>query len=424
MKSMVTLLCAWLLTGTAALAQWQTLNVTNSPLHSNVVREVAIDSDGSQWIATQRALQHLSGTTWTTFTAANGLPSSNVVSLAVRNGIVWVGTDKGLSRFDGTTWTYFNDPTKLPVGRFGGNDLTITELVISSTGTVWMAGSRGIARFDGITWTKFNSSNSSLKEEAVTSLALDETVNMLWIGTNCNSTNSGLYGLNTLNFSFRYHKLTGNNCVHGVAVNNLGAVVIGTCNTSMLLTLDNGWLSTPTPSSCVALGGMAPDPSNPARVWVATESFGTAGTAPRGLLVYDSNSNTVVQQFNMANSALPTNLLSSVALQQTGGRLKVWVGTADQGLAVYETVVTAQRAPETKLALTMVPNPASATVEVRADLPRYALTVYDTAGRLLHQEQVLGRQSVQLAVQSWPRGLYHVRLTAGEEVRTGHFSKE
>ncbi|UOQ71535.1 ligand-binding sensor domain-containing protein [Hymenobacter cellulosilyticus] len=398
------ILLVGLLTGTAATAQWQILNVNNSPLHSNVVREVAFDSDGSQWIATQHAVQHRRGSTWTTFTAANGLPSSNVVCLAARNGIVWVGTDKGLSRFDGTTWTHFSDPTKLPVGLFGPNDLTITELVVSQTGTVWLAGSRGLARFDGTSWTKFNSSNSGLKEDAVTSLALDETANMLWIGTNCNSTNSGVYGLHTLNFSFRYNNLAGYNCVHGVAVNDLGAVVVGTCNTSTLLTLDNGWVSPPTPSSCVALGGLAPDPGNPARVWVATESFGTAGTAPKGLLVYDTNRHAVVQQFNTTNSALPSSLLSSVALQQTNGRLQVWVGTADQGLAVYETVVTAQRVPKSELALALVPNPASATVEIRSDLSAYALAVYDSAGRLLHQQTAPSSGPVQLLVQAWPRG--------------------
>jgi ligand-binding sensor domain-containing protein len=423
MKTVFTFL-VWLLAGSTAMAQWQILNASNSLLHSNLVREVAIDTDGSKWIATQTAVQKLSGSTWTTYTGVNGSSFVNVVSIAARNGVVWVGSSQGLSRFDGSTWTTFNDPTKLPVGLFGPNDLTINKVTITQTGTVWMAGSRGLARFDGTTWAKFNSSNSGLREEAVTSLALDETVNTLWVGTNCNSSNSGVYALNLLNSSFRYYSLAGSSCVHGVAVNDVGVVFVGTCNTSRLLTLDNGVASAAIPSSCVALGGLAADPGNRSRAWVATESFGTAGTAPRGLLVYDSNSNTVVQQFNTANSALPSNLLSSVALEQQGGRLRAWVGTSNQGLAVYETIVTAQQASQDALALTVLPNPAATTVEVRTDLTRYELTVYDTAGRLLHQEQVAQNGPVQLSVQAWPQGLYHLRIASEKGIRYAHFSKE
>jgi len=422
MKTLFHGLIICLLSINAALAQWQTLNTSNSPLHSNVVREVALDSDGSKWIATQRAVQKLSGSNWTTYTAFGSTSFNNVVCIAARNGIVWVGSDKGLSRFDGTTWTTFNDPTKLPVGTFGLNDLTINDVVVAQDGTVWLAGSRGIAQYDGTTWRKYNSSNSPLKEEAVTALALDESGNRLCIATNCNSANSGVYLYNYLIDIWVYNNLGGTNCVHGLAVNATGKVFAGTCNRSGLLTLENNVVSPFTVASCVALDGVAADPSNPQRVWVATESISPSSTAPKGLLVYDGAS--IVQQFNTSNSSLPSNLLSSVVLEQTGGQLSAWVGTADQGLARYETTVTAQRPAQPRIVLDVLPNPASSTVEVRTDLGQYQVSVYDNTGRQLHSEQVRQAGPLHLRVQDWPAGLYHLRLTSDKGVGYARFCKQ
>jgi ligand-binding sensor domain-containing protein len=422
MKHLFYSLILCLITSSNTLAQWRLLNASNSPLHSNIVREIAIDSDGSKWIATQHAVQKLSGNSWTTYTALDGYNLNNVLCVAARNGIVWVGTDKGLSRFDGTTWTTFNDPTKLPVGASGPDDLTIKDVVVAQNGTVWLAGSRGIAQFNGTTWRKYNSSNSPLKEEAVTALALDESGNRLCIATNCASANSGIYLYNYLIDGWGYHNLDGNNCVQGLAVNAAGKMFAGTCNRSGLLTLDNNVVSPFTVTSCVALNGVTADPSNPQRVWVATQSIGAGGSDPKGLLVYDGTR--VVQEFNSANSALPSNLLYSVALEQAGGQLKVWVGTGDQGLAVYENVVTAQRPPMSRVVLKVLPNPATSAIEIHTDLTSYELAVFDNAGRLLHREQVRQPSPRQLQVQNWPSGLYHLRLASDKGTGYARFSKQ
>lgn len=426
MAAFYRLLALCLLSATTALAQWRTYNTSNSPLHSNVVREVAIATDGSKWVATQSAVQHLVGTTWTTYTQANGLNYTSILCIAARNGVVWVGTDKGLCRFDGTTWTNYNDPAQLPTR--GGLDLAITDVVIAQTGAIWVAGSRGVAQFDGTTWTKYNSTNSYLKEEAVMALAVNDTNTLLWIATNCNSANSGVYwrskdGATGIEL-WGYNNLGGNNCVHGLAVSpqTSGRVVVGTCNSSSLLTISGGVAGPATPSSCVAPDGVALDPTNPQRAWVATESIGTGGTAPKGLLVYDGTR--IVQEFNTSNSGLPSNLLSSVALEQTSGLLRAWVSTADQGLAVYESTVLAERPAQTRIALAVLPNPATTALEVRTDLSRYNLAVYDNVGHLLHQQAVTQTGPVHLPLQHWAPGLYHVRLTSEQGVGYARFSKQ
>jgi len=420
------LLALCLLLTTPALAQWRTYTTSNSPLHSNVVREVALDTDGSAWIATPAAVQHLVGTTWVTYTQANGLNYTSVLCLAARNGTVWVGTDKGLSRFDGTSWTNFNDPAQLPTR--GGTDLAVTDVVITRDGTIWAGGSRGVVEFNGTRWTKYNRSNTLLQEEAVTALAVNDSNTLLWIGTNCNSASSGVYWRSKDAASgielWGYERLGGNNCVHGLAMSPQapGRVAIGTCNNSSLLLLNNGVVGPATPTSCVALDGVEVDPSNPQRVWVATESSSAGGTAPKGLLVYDGTR--VVQAFNTTNSGLPSNLLSSVALTQVGSTLRAWVGTADQGLAVYESTVTAQRAAQVRLPVEVGPNPATTTLEIRTALPRYELAVYDNVGHLVQHQQVTQAGPLRLPVHALSPGLYHLRLTAAQGTSYARFQKQ
>ncbi|WP_400191671.1 T9SS type A sorting domain-containing protein [Hymenobacter sp. B81] len=425
MKKTFCLLAALLLASIASQAQWLTLNTANSGLHSDVVREVAVADNGTLWVATQTAVQKYDGTSWTTYTQADGLDYTAIKCVAVRGTTVWVGHDRGLSRFDGTSWINFTNAADLPVGLFGGNDRTINDVVIQANGTIWLAGSRGLGRYNGTSWTKFNRANSGLNEEAVTALALDEALNTLWIGTNCLSLQSGVYSLNTLNLAWRYYSLPGGNCVHGLAVGNTGTVFVGTCNASGLTTIDagTGTVGSVSVSGCVALDGVAADPTDPTRAWVVAEPMGPA-TSPRGLLAYSAQSGgSVTREFNVGNSALPSPWVTSVAVQPVGSALKVWVGTTDRGLAVYETVVTAPRPARAAVALQLLPNPATDAVEVRTDLSQYELSVYDNAGRLRHRQQVRGSQPLRLPVLGWARGLYHVRLRSEQGSGYARFSK-
>jgi hypothetical protein len=67
--------------------------------------------DTTVWVATSRGLFKTEdlGATWDQFTASNGLPSSEVYSVAVLNDIVWAGTLDGLAftSDDGQTWDFF-----------------------------------------------------------------------------------------------------------------------------------------------------------------------------------------------------------------------------------------------------------------------------------------------------------------------------
>jgi membrane protein implicated in regulation of membrane protease activity len=143
--------------------------------------QVAVASDGTIWVATDvlygnpefappdaaAGIATFDGTSWTTYTLADGLLSNDGIVAAGPDGTVWVVHDevgqRGYARFDGTGWTAY--PSDLPVGGF--------RAVVDSEGTLWSTAEDGLVRFDGTTKTVYESP-FALDEQAVFSFADDD----------------------------------------------------------------------------------------------------------------------------------------------------------------------------------------------------------------------------------------------------------
>ena len=100
-------------------------------LGSNNVRDIFVASDGTVWVATSRGVSWLEDNQFSTSNVLNaGLPSNSVRALAEDGqGRIWIATDGGVGSFDGSTWTAFTTAQGLPtsnassiaVGRVVGN---------------------------------------------------------------------------------------------------------------------------------------------------------------------------------------------------------------------------------------------------------------------------------------------------------------
>lgn len=65
---------------------------TNSGLPSYLITDMAMDSNHTLWMATDKGLTRFDGKTWNTFTPDNSpIPSQNIYDLAVHGKDVWVG---------------------------------------------------------------------------------------------------------------------------------------------------------------------------------------------------------------------------------------------------------------------------------------------------------------------------------------------
>lgn len=186
-------------------------------LPSDDVRDVAIASDGTIWLATSAGVAAFDGTTFTVHntTTHPGLAGNDVTAIAVMdNGDVWAGTDFGASRFDGSTYTTYtttdglgdnqvknikqapngdiwiatiNGATKYVGGVF--TEYTTPDipfggaLHVAFDGTdVWFSGGLGGAiKYDGSTFTAY-STPAGLLSNRVRSIAIDDAQNK-WVGT-------------------------------------------------------------------------------------------------------------------------------------------------------------------------------------------------------------------------------------------------
>lgn len=116
-----------------------------------VTPSMAVDAGGGLWVSFSSpgskgfGVSRYDGTTWTTWTMSDGLPSDNVITIApASNGDVWIGTDDGAARFRNGSWTAYPGAV---IGTEGVWSIAPTE-----QGVV-VAGHSGFARFDGTTWS-------------------------------------------------------------------------------------------------------------------------------------------------------------------------------------------------------------------------------------------------------------------------------
>lgn len=120
-------------------------------LAENVLTSAVAGRDGALWFGTPSGgVSRFDGTSWRTFTTADGLPSNRIADLAVTaDGMVWAATAAGVGQYDGRRWYSYTRARSF--FQLPGED--IRALAIAPDGlTVWAATDQGAARFNGRRW--------------------------------------------------------------------------------------------------------------------------------------------------------------------------------------------------------------------------------------------------------------------------------
>ncbi|MFC1525571.1 SpoIIE family protein phosphatase [Candidatus Latescibacterota bacterium] len=128
---------------------WQRLSVTEG-LGGLCVYDVLQDRRGDLWLAMEGGLSRYDGTTVTTYTVADGLPSYWVSTLYEDSrGIIWAGTgdDVWTSGQGGVAWFGARGALSLPEPLAGIED-DVSAIAEDTAGRVWLAGRR-LRRWDG-----------------------------------------------------------------------------------------------------------------------------------------------------------------------------------------------------------------------------------------------------------------------------------
>lgn len=128
-------------------------------LAGNFANDLAIDSRGWVWVATDDGMSVFDGQSWRTYGLTDGLPSQNVKTIAIDpQGQVWCGTDKGLARFTGQGWTSWNTTSGLIAD-------DVRALYIGPNGVVWYGAPEGAGYFDGQQWYKITTESGLSSNE-------------------------------------------------------------------------------------------------------------------------------------------------------------------------------------------------------------------------------------------------------------------
>jgi signal transduction histidine kinase/ligand-binding sensor domain-containing protein/CheY-like chemotaxis protein len=153
-------------------------------LPQNSAMALAFAKDGSLWVGTQDGIASFDGTTWTQATLPRAEASGFVRTLIVdHEGALWVGRqDGGLARLRDGAWTTFDAAEGLPSPRVD----SLAEVDEPGGGHTLWAGTRdGLARFEGGAWHRLDDAGG-LPSEHVTKVLPgvdDDGAPVLWVGT-------------------------------------------------------------------------------------------------------------------------------------------------------------------------------------------------------------------------------------------------
>ncbi len=170
-------------------------------LADNQINDMAMDAQGSVWIATGdifngglnvldtgKKIDDVRDDRWATFTSQqNGVLGEQITAIALQtDGVAWVGSNKGLARlsygaspFDKTddSWQQFTTANSGLANNY------IRAMALDSNGNLWLAlaaGGVSVLGKDG-TWTTFSESDG-LVYNSLNTLAIDNN-NRVWLGS-------------------------------------------------------------------------------------------------------------------------------------------------------------------------------------------------------------------------------------------------
>lgn len=371
-------------------------------LPTDDIRDVAVASNGTIWLATGAGVVAFNGTTFTTYNTGNspGLADNDVYAIAAaEGGIIWAGTDFGASRFNGTAWVTYTTADGL-----GDNE--IKNIKQAPNLDVWFATINGATRRSAAgAFTAFGS--PSIPFGGATHVAFASNGDVLLSG--------GLGGVIVYNgSSFTAITTAGgllSNRIRSIAVDAAQNKWVGTAegisvlNASNVHTADHEHVFIlPPPDELNPITDMLVDDAG--RIWagVYVDYLVTEG----GVSVYANGS---WSQYEEGDGLAGPNV-RRLAKDAQGS---IWVATST-GLTRISNITIGVHEREAA-AFRLFPNPATDFVEVVLDAPvsGAVLEVRDASGRLVLQERASGPR-LRLDAGGLQAGLYLLRI-GGEAVR-------
>ncbi|OGU57865.1 MAG: hypothetical protein A2X64_10240 [Ignavibacteria bacterium GWF2_33_9] len=380
--------------------EWILYNTENSPLPSNFIWDVEIDSTGNKWIATGDGLAKFDGgTTWTIYTKENaGLPSSSVKTIAIDSkNNKWIGFyTKGLAKLDDQNWTYYNTSNS----QLCDNQTSIIS--IDKNDNIYI-GTKfgGVSKFDDYSnWVTYDSTYCPMKSQYITGIDFDIDGNT-WITTT--SELIKVYGQDSWQlYNSSNSLLPKNKFLNSLKIDKNGFVYLGL---TKLFTFDRDTTWTVyKDNSFYTRDIMDIDFDINNNIWLSLE-------VPMGGLAYSSDLINWTG-IDTLNSPLPNDNVYSLAIDNYGNK---WIGTYGGGLAVYRkggVVGVKDIISNYNSDLQFYPNPVFSTFSL-SQIPEGSVKfeIFDIFGNRVLSVEIMHESSLQnIDVSFLPAGIYFLKF--------------
>ncbi|HNY01314.1 MAG TPA: two-component regulator propeller domain-containing protein [Bacteroidales bacterium] len=396
MKTFLSLfLTALLIIGfTARAQQFQNYTSANG-LPSDNVLGVAVDATNQIWFGTQSGVARLSNSAWTVYTTANGLIDNYINCIAVdAQDHVWAGTDYGVSMFNGSTWTNYTTSNGLI-------DNMISRIAGAPDGSVWIGTQSGVSHYNGTTFTNYTTANG-LPSDMISCIAADD--NNVWFGTFIGGL-SKFNGTTFTNYTMA-DSLPSEN-ITAIALGNNGTKWIGTYSGVAVFNASDQWVTTYRQAQGL-YNNFIQDITMDSRgtMWFAIyDPYTMDGAVTR----YDDG---FWSSFTTSNG-LVNYLVKRIA---TDGSDNEWVATGSGVSKIYDIYLGTGEIQGTLSGL--YPNPAGEVVHLDGVASAGQVEIRSTDGRKVFSSAVMAGSNT-LPVNGLARGIYLVRCTTSAGTSTG-----
>lgn len=419
---------------------------TNSPFPSNSPGCIVQDKDGSYWITFTSGwfegsylgggLARFDGVNWQIYTKENSpLPTDRIIAIAIDSlGRKWITTINGLVKFDGVNWTIYNTQNSPLM------ENSIWNVSVERDTIIWVCSwTTGFYRFDGLNWVKYNTSNSPLRSDKTNLVVIDKD-GIKWFGADY----SPLYNFDGTNWRIhgKYPFAPGPG---GFANPDVRSLVIDKNNVKWLTGpgywgggiprwyaiakfIDTTW----TIYDSIKIGfqhysnyfGIAIDNNN--IKWITDWK--------NGLIRYND---TTFYLFNQTNSPIRNttaiitdkfnNKVFTAELNQQSSTGEYLVGVVfyNENGVVLTSVKESHPQPENFFLSQNYPNPFNSETKIDFSIPhpsRVKIELFNVLGQklfdVLDEEKSPGTYSTLISGEKLPSGIYLIKMRAGDNSST------
>ncbi|MBX2974803.1 MAG: T9SS type A sorting domain-containing protein [Ignavibacteriaceae bacterium] len=404
---------------------WKLFNKENSPLPSDAVSSVVQDKNGIYWISTipeiingepvGGGIAKYNGTEWQIFTQNNSpLPTNRISWITVDSlNRKWIGTyEEGLICYDEGQWKIFNSTNS------GLHSNDIYHLAISNDTVVWIATyNNGIAKFDGETWQIFRQTDFNLGSEIINFVyPINDTI---WAGVDFGGLiyySNGIWkhfgtGNYTPNFNLSVMSLVKDNFGYfwsNAHKANVGGLLVKFSDENIIFydSTETGY------NSKYSYNSIAVDDSN--YKWIGTRD---------GLLSYNNS------LWLKYNSPYSFNGFSFIYIDKNNNKITSGFNNSNKkmGLLFFnENDVTLSISTEINYnfdfaLLQNYPNPFNPVTTITYQIPKEGLVtlkIYDILGKevttLINEQKQAGKYSIEFDASKLSSGVYLYELRSNE----------